>query len=47
LVLFPAFIIASSLIERRSVFVKTVIFGILSVGLVASTALFVRGFWIA
>jgi Gpi18-like mannosyltransferase len=47
LVLFPAFIIASSLIERRSVFVKTVIFGILSGGLVASTALFVRGFWIA
>jgi len=47
LVLFPAFITASLLLEKKSVFVKTIVFGILFSGLVASTMLFVRGFWIA
>ena len=46
-VLFPGFILASLWIRNKSVFVKTLVYGLSSICLIISTAMFVRGYWIS
>lgn len=47
LVLFPAFIFLAQWFEKRSPSLKFTIYGLLLISLAVSTALFVRGFWLA
>lgn len=47
IVLFPAFILFAIWVNKRSVYSKLLIYSLLSIGLVISTVLFVRGYWIS
>ena len=47
IVLFPAFILISIWIQNKSAASKFLIYSLLFVGLVISTAMFVRGYWIS
>lgn len=47
LVLFPGFILLSKLINKRTKFVKFLIYSLFMLSLIVATSLFIRGYWIS